>query len=236
MLIWLGEKQTNTSLFLRNAAFIGKNDDYRLVIFNTSNICNKMKIEFLCANCLHFKEQIKIIKTYKYLNKHNFLKYSLKIVCFWEKYTGWESFRPRLKLKVELKLSSSLQALTIFCYSGLDQQGSVDHFWADGTVAVQFNAQPEGALYTSCSSRYQPLQPSNCHCWDLESSQIAMATYPLMLRGSATAKHWPTDTWYSQLFFWKDKTTTKTYFKHYNNYYFMHGIYEAKHDGAARYV
>lgn len=163
------------------------------------------------------KSKLKLLKLTNTWINTIFFKYSLKIVCFWEKNTGWESFRPRLKLKVELKLSSSLQALTIFCY-GLDQQGSVDHFWADGTVAVQFNAQPEGALYTSCSSCYQPLQPSNCHCWDLESSQIAMATYPLMLRGSATAKHWPTDTWYSQLFFWKDKTTTKTYFKH--NYYF----------------
>lgn len=118
---------------------------------------------------------------------------------------GRESFRPRLKLKVELKLWSSLQALTAFCYSGLDQQGSDVHFWSDGTAAVQFNPQPEGTLYSSCSSHCQHLQPSNCHCWDRESSQIAIATYPLMLSGSATAKHWPTDTWYSQLFFCEDK-------------------------------
>lgn len=57
----------------------------------------------------------------------------------------------------------------------------------------------------SGSSHFQHPQPSNCHCWDPESSQIAMVTYPLMLWGSATAKHWPTDTWYSHLFFWKNK-------------------------------
>lgn len=112
--------------------------------------------------------------------------------CFWVKNTGQESFRPKLKLKVELLLTAS-------CHSGLDWQGSVVHFWADGTTAVQFNPQPEGGY--SCSSHFQHPQSSNCHCWDQESSQIAMVTYPLMLRGSATAKHWPTDTWYSQLFF-----------------------------------
>lgn len=184
-----------------------------MVILNTSNICNKMKIEFLCANRLHFKEQIKIIKTYKYSKKHNFLNIQ-KIVGFWVKNMGRESFRPRLKLKVELKLWSSLKALTTFCYSGLDQQGYDVHFWSAGTAAVQFNPQPEGVLYSSCSSHCQHLQPSNCHCWDRESSQIAIATYPLMLSGSATAKHWPTDTWYSQPFFCEDKKTT-TLFKHY---------------------
>lgn len=73
MLIWLKKKktQTYTSLFLRNAAFIGKND-YRLIIFNISNICNKMKIEFLCANCFILKSKLKLLQTYKYLNKHNF--------------------------------------------------------------------------------------------------------------------------------------------------------------------
>lgn len=46
-------------------------------------------------------------------------------------------------------------------------------------------------------------QPSNCHCWDWEPSQIAMVTYPLGLIVSTTARHWPTETWYSRLLFWR---------------------------------
>lgn len=74
--------------------------------------------------------------------------------------------------------------------------------WRHSGGAVQSPARGGGY---SCSSHFQHPQPSNCHCWDWESSQITMVTYPLMLRGSATAKHWPTDTWYSQLFFWGQK-------------------------------
>lgn len=74
--------------------------------------------------------------------------------------------------------------------------------WRHYCGAVQYPARGGGY---SCSSHFQHHQLSNFHCWDQESSQIAMVTYPLMLWGSATAKHWPTDTWYSHLFFWKNK-------------------------------
>lgn len=59
---------------LRNGAFIIKNVKLKIlqtmVIF-INNICNTLKTVFLCKS-FTFQDQIKIIKTYKYLNKHDF--------------------------------------------------------------------------------------------------------------------------------------------------------------------
>lgn len=147
-----------------------------MIIF--MNIGNTSKIVFLCKS-FTFQEPIKMIKTYKYLNKLS------KNSCFWVKNMGQGSFRPKLKRKVELLLTTS-------CPSGLDWLGSVTVSELRALRRCSSILSQRGA---KAVPHFQHPQPPNCHCWDPESSQIAMVTYPLMLRGSATAKHWPTDTW-----------------------------------------
>lgn len=143
--------------------------------------------QFFCANRLHFKIKLKLLKlTNTWIN--TIFKILSKNSCFWVKNMGQESFRPTLK--VELLLTVGPQNI-LSQRSGLARVCGPFLSWRHCGGAVQ---SPARGGY-SCSSNFQHPQPSNCHCWDRESSQIAMVTYPLMLRGSATAKHWPTDTW-----------------------------------------